>query len=192
MSYPIMIDLKDKPITIVGGGNIAYRKAKNFINFGYKVNVVSIDFIDKFYDIKDEVKFIKDKYKQEYIKDSFLVVAATNSRDINQSIGEYCNKYNKLVNVIDNPKLSNFIVPSCVKRGDLIIGVSTSGKSPSLASKIKKELEEKYDNSYEEYIILLGEIRNKVLEKYSNPEKKKEILNNLVNLSIEELKKFEL
>lgn len=190
MSYPIMVDLKEKNITIVGGGKIAYRKAKNFINFGYKVNVVSLEFIEGFENIADKVNFINDGYDEKYIKDSFIVVAATNNKQINENIGIFCREKDKLVNVVDNPKLSNFIVPSCVKRGDLVIGVSTSGKSPSLAAKIKRDLELVYDDSYTEYIDLLGELRNKILKKYNDPNEKKRLLNEIINLSSEELKKY--
>ncbi|MEG2246605.1 MAG: bifunctional precorrin-2 dehydrogenase/sirohydrochlorin ferrochelatase [Peptostreptococcaceae bacterium] len=192
MSYPIMVDLKEKNITIIGGGKIAYRKAKNFINFGYKVNVVSLEFIDEFESIKDKVNFIIDEYDEKYIKDSFVVVAATNNKEINEKIGIFCREKDKLVNVVDNTELSNFIVPSCVKRGDLIIGVSTSGKSPSLAAKIKRDLELAYDDSYIEYIDLLGELRGEILKKYNDPNEKKRLLNQIINLNIEELKNYNL
>ena len=112
--------------------------------------------------------------------------------EINKKIGIFCREKDKLVNVVDNPDLSNFIVPSCLKRGDLIISVSTCGKSPSLASKIKKDLEVTYDDSYEEYVNLLGEIRIKILEKYNDSREKKKLLNEIINLSLEELKKYEI
>ncbi|MGL5754403.1 MAG: precorrin-2 dehydrogenase/sirohydrochlorin ferrochelatase family protein [Paraclostridium sp.] len=192
MSYPIMVDLKEKNITIIGGGKIAYRKAKNFINFGYKVNLVSLEFIDEFESIKDKINFIIDEYDEKYIKNSFIVVAATNNKEINEKIGIFCREKDKLVNVVDNTQLSNFIVPSCVKRGDLIIGISTSGKSPSLAAKIKRDLELVYDDSYIEYIDLLGELRDKILKKYNDPNEKKRLLNQIINLNIEELKNYNL
>lgn len=192
MNYPIMIDLKEENITIIGGGKIAYRKANNFISFGYSVNVVSIDFIEDFKNIEDKVNFIFDSYDEKYIKDSFIVVAATNNRKINENIGIFCREKGKLVNVVDNPKLSNFIVPSCVKRGDLVIGISTSGKSPSLAAKIKRDLEGTYDDSYEEYLNLLGNLRNKIIENYESASEKKRLLNEIINLSIEELKEYKI
>ncbi len=162
MNYPMMINLEGREITVVGGGKIAYRKVRNFLEFGYKVKVISLDFIEEFGEFGDRIEIIRDKYKEEYIKNSFVVVAATSNKDINETIGKYCSDKNKLVNVVDNPSLSTYIVPSVVKRGDLIIGISTSGKSPSLAAKIKKDLEVQYDESYEEYINILGKIREKI------------------------------
>ncbi|CEN79377.1 precorrin-2 dehydrogenase/sirohydrochlorin ferrochelatase family protein [Paraclostridium sordellii] len=192
MNYPIMIDLMGKEITVIGGGKIAYRKVNNFLKFGYEVTVVSREFIEDFKKIENKIKIIKDEYSEIYIKDSFIVVAATNNKKVNESIGMFCRTNNKLVNVIDDPKLSNFIVPSCVKRGDLVISISTGGKSPSLASKIRKDLEIQYDDSYEEYLILLGELREQILEKYNNPSIRKDLLNKIINLNYDELKKLEI
>lgn len=192
MNYPIMIDLKGKEITVIGGGKIAYRKVNNFLKFGYEVTVVSREFTEDFKKIENKIKIIKDEYSEIYIKDSFIVVAATNNKKVNESIGMFCRSNNKLVNVIDDQKLSNFIVPSCVKRGDLVISISTGGKSPSLASKIRKDLEIQYDDSYEEYLILLGELREQILEKYNNPSIRKDLLNKIINLNYDELKKLEI
>ncbi len=188
MLYPINLEIKDMKITIIGGGNVAYRKCKNFLEFGKSVKVVSPKFIDKFKLIKNKVELVRDTYKEEYIKDSFIVVAATNNKEINKNIGIYCRNCGKLVNVVDNIELSSYTVPSYIKRGDLLISISTGGKSPSLSSKIKKELEEKYDDSYEEYIYILGKIRQKVIKKYENTIERREVLNSLINLSLEELK----
>ena len=188
MLYPINLEIKDIEITIIGGGEVAYRKCKNFLDFGKKVKVVSKKFIDKFDDIENNIDIIIDEYKEEYIRNSFIVVAATNNKEINKNIGIYCRNCGKLVNVVDDIELSNYTVPSYIRRGDLLISISTGGKSPSLSGKIKKELENQYDDSYEEYINLLGEIRQNVIENYIDVYERRKVLNNLINLSIEELK----
>lgn len=191
MLYPINLDLNNIKITVIGGGEVSYRKCKNFLDFGKTVRVVSPEFIYKFELIKNNVELIYDIYNEEYIKDSFIVVAATNNKEINKNIGIYCRSCGKLVNVVDNIELSNYTVPSYIKRGDLLISISTGGKSPSLSSKIKKELEEKYDDSYEEYINTLGNIREKVIIKYENVSERRMILKGLLNLDLEELKILE-
>ena len=191
MLYPINLEIEDMKITIIVGGDVAYRKCKNFLEFGKSVRVISPEFIDSFELIKNNVELVYDVYKEEYIKDSFIVVAATNNKEINKNIGIYCRSCGKLVNVVDDIKLSNYTVPSYVKRGDLLISISTGGKSPSLSSEIKKELEEKYDDSYEEYINILGEIRQKVIKNYKNISERRKVLKDLVNLDLEELKTLE-
>ncbi|MDK2565030.1 bifunctional precorrin-2 dehydrogenase/sirohydrochlorin ferrochelatase [Romboutsia sedimentorum] len=188
MLYPVNIELQDLEITIIGGGEVAYRKCINFLRFEKTLKVVSNNFIDKFDELKGKIKIIKDTYKEEYIKNSFIVVAATNDKEVNKIIGIYCRENGKLVNVVDDIKLSNFTVPSYIKRGDLLISVSTGGKSPSLSSRIKKELEETYDDSYEEYINLLGKMRKEIINNNEDISLRKKKLNELINLNLEELK----
>ena len=190
MLYPINLEIKDMKITIIGGGDVAYRKCKNFLEFGKSVRVVSPEFIDSFELIKSNIELVYDVYKEEYIKDSFIVVAATNNKEINKNIGIYCRSCGKLVNVVDDIKLSNYTVPSYVKRGDLLISISTGGKSPSLSSKIRKDLEEVYDDSYEEYVKLLGEARDNIIENTSDIKERRKKLKELVDLSFDELREI--
>ncbi|EGT4929367.1 bifunctional precorrin-2 dehydrogenase/sirohydrochlorin ferrochelatase, partial [Clostridioides difficile] len=179
-------------VVIIGGGEIAYRKCKNFLEFNKNVTIVSKQILNKFYDLKGNIKIIKDDYKEIYIKDASVIIAATNNRELNMEIGLYCRAKNKLVNVVDNIEISNFTVPSYIKRGDLLISVSTGGKSPSLSSKIKKEIEEIYTEDYEEYLNVLGDIRKEVIKKYEDKSKRKDLLNMLITLDLEELKKFDI
>ncbi|MFN1844166.1 bifunctional precorrin-2 dehydrogenase/sirohydrochlorin ferrochelatase [Clostridioides difficile] len=140
MLYPINLKLDELDVVIIGGGEVAYRKCKNFLEFNKNVTIVSKQILNKIYDLKGNIKIIKDDYKEIYIKDASVIIAATNNRELNMEIGLYCRAKNKLVNVVDNIEISNFTVPSYIKRGDLLISVSTGGKSPSLSSKIKKKL----------------------------------------------------
>ncbi|EQE82961.1 precorrin-2 dehydrogenase/sirohydrochlorin ferrochelatase family protein [Clostridioides difficile] len=192
MLYPINLKLDELDVVIIGGGEVAYRKCKNFLEFNKNVTIVSKQILNKFYDLKGNIKIIKDDYKEIYIKDASVIIAATNNRELNMEIGLYCRAKNKLVNVVDNIEISNFTVPSYIKRGDLLISVSTGGKSPSLSSKIKKEIEEKYTEDYEEYLNVLGDIRKKVIKKYEDKSKRKDVLNMLITLDLEELKKFDI
>ncbi|PBI44496.1 precorrin-2 dehydrogenase/sirohydrochlorin ferrochelatase family protein [Clostridioides difficile] len=192
MLYPINLKLDELDVVIIGGGEIAYRKCKNFLEFNKNVTIVSKQILKKFYDLKGNIKIIKDDYKEIYIKDASVIIAATNNRELNMEIGLYCRAKNKLVNVVDNIEISNFTVPSYIKRGDLLISVSTGGKSPSLSSKIKKEIEEIYTEDYEEYLNVLGDIRKEVIKKYEDKSKRKDLLNMLITLDLEELKKFDI
>lgn len=188
MLYPINLNIDKMKITIIGGGKVAYRKATNFLNFNKTVTVVSNEFIEEFEEIKEKIEMIHDKYDKKYIEDSFVVVAATNDKQINHEIGVYCNQKGKLVNVVDDKELSNFTVPSYVKRGELLLSISTGGNSPSLSAKIKRELEEKYDESYGEYIELLGLARKKIIEENKDIKERRKKIKALIDLSIDELK----
>ena len=190
MFYPINLKIDDMKIVIIGGGKVAYRKCMNFLAFNKKVLVVSKEFVKEFEEIKEQVEIVKGAYNEKYIKDAFVVVAATNNKEVNREIGTYCRQYNKLVNVVDDKDLSNFTVPSFVKRGDLLLSVSTGGKSPSLSRKIRKDLEEVYDDSYEEYVKLLGEAREMIIENTSDMKERRKRLKELLDLSFDELRRI--
>ncbi len=192
MLYPINLKLDELDVVIIGGGEVAYRKCKNFLDFNKNVTIVSKQILNKFYDLEGNIKIIKDDYKKMYIESASVIIVATNNRELNMEIGLYCRAKKKLVNVVDNLEISNFTVPSYIKRGDLLISVSTGGKSPSLSSKIKKELEEIYSEDYEEYLNVLGDIRKKIIKKYEDKIKRKDMLNMLVTLDLEELKKLNI
>lgn len=182
-----MLNIEDREVAVIGGGEVAFRKAAGLIQYNPKLKVISPDFIDKFQELKDKVELIKAYYSEELIEESFMVVAATSSKDINASIARFCRENKILCNIVDDIELSDFIVPSSVNRGSLIISVSTQGKSPALASRIRKELEERYDESYEDYLNLLGEIRDLLQKKCDNIASRKKILNDILDLSLEEL-----
>ena len=190
MYYPINLKIDDMKIVIIGGGKVAYRKCMNFLAFNKKVKVISQEFIEEFEEIKNKIEMIKDSYDEKYIKDDFVVVAATNNKEVNHQIGTYCRQYGKLVNVVDDKELSNFTVPSFVKRGDLLLSVSTGGKSPSLSSKIRKDLEEVYDDSYEEYVKLLGQARQIIIKNTSDIKERRKKLKELLDLSFYELREI--
>ena len=190
MFYPINLKIDDMKIVIIGGGKVAYSKCMNFLAFNKKVLVVSKEFVKEFEEIKEQVEIVKGAYNEKYIKDAFVVVAATNNKEVNHQIGTYCRQHNKLVNVVDDKELSNFTVPSFVKRGDLLLSVSTGGKSPSLSRKIRKDLEEVYDDSYEEYVELLGQAREMIIENTSDIKERRKRLKELLDLSFDELRRI--
>ena len=190
MYYPINLKIDDMKVVIIGGGKVAYRKCMNFLAFMKKVVIVSEEFIKEFENIKEEVEIIENSYHEKYIEDAFVVIAATNNKCVNHQIGTYCRKHGKLVNVVDDENLSNFTVPSFVKRGDLLLSVSTGGKSPSLSSKIRKSLEEVYDESYEEYVSLLGEARENIIKNTEDVKERRNKLKALLNLNFDELRQI--
>jgi len=132
--YPMMVNIKEKKCLVVGGGNVAFRKINELIEYGARVTLVSREInetINLLVKNKEKsITYIQDSYKSEYINDAFIVIAATNDSNINYQIARDCKKKDILVNVVDDLESSGFIVPAKVKRGDLTITVSTNGKCP--------------------------------------------------------------
>ncbi|MPW26275.1 bifunctional precorrin-2 dehydrogenase/sirohydrochlorin ferrochelatase [Alkalibaculum sp. M08DMB] len=192
MYYPVLLEIENKKTIIFGGGKVAYRKSQSILQCDGKVTLVSKEFREEIHSLKRQypnlVTLINDKFQSEYITDCYLVIAATNSSDINEQIHEVCKAKNIFCNRVDNGNNSDYIVPSVIRRGDLIVSVSTSGKSPTLSINIKKKLEQYLDDDIEEYIHLLGVIREKVIKQEISDEEKKSTLKGLVKMDLEELK----
>jgi precorrin-2 dehydrogenase / sirohydrochlorin ferrochelatase len=176
-SYPIHLNLKQKKITVIGGGKIAERKVMGLIDTGAQITVISPEITDQLQDYvkSGSIDWQKKTFCPSDIQDSFLIIAATNQRDINMKVKEPASP-SQLISLVDNLEASNFISPSVLKRGKLMMTVSTSGASPTLAKKIKHELEEIYGLEYEEYVDFLFHCRKWILEKVENPKAKQALL----------------
>ena len=192
MFYPVMVDISHKKIVVVGGGKIGYRKAKNFLEFGAKIVVLSPKFIDKFYELekeyKEQIRLINDFYNKEYIYSSFLVVGATSSRKTNKQIAIDSNDLNILCNIVDSKEESSFISPAIVNREGLIVSVSTMGKFPYLGKKIREDMEDKYSKFDNEHMDLLEKLREVALSEYKD--RSQELFNYSLDLNTDELRKF--
>ena len=192
MFYPIMVDISNKKIVVVGGGEIGYRKAKSFLEFGAKIVVLSPKFIDRFYELekeyKEQIRLINDFYKKEHIYGCFLVVGATSSRKTNKQISIDSKDFNILCNIADSKEESSFISPAIVNREGLIVSVSTGGKFPYLCKKVKEDMEDKYSKFDKEYMDLLEKIREVVLSEYKD--RSQELFNYSLDLNTDELRKF--
>jgi precorrin-2 dehydrogenase/sirohydrochlorin ferrochelatase len=189
--YSALLNLEGKMVTVVGGGEVAFRKVSSFIEEDCEIHVIAPSFIEEFKTLGHKVHRIYKCYEEGDCAGSFIVVAATDDYEVNKQIGQFCKRGHILCNVVDNKPLSSFIVPSTLKRGDLTISISTGGASPSLAAKIRRELEDKYDAHYGEYIARLGRIRNCVLEKVTDEVEKKRILKHIITLEPQELEAYE-
>lgn len=195
MFFPMMIDLADRSILIVGGGQVAYRKAKVMLEFGASLTIVSPEFVDGFLDLKKEhhedtnrIEMIYDDYNASYVINKFLVVAATSSREVNREVVKDCNIHRVLVNNVDGKEKSDFITPAIYKNDNMTISISTGGSFPYLSKKMRREMEGKYGKYNAEYMQLLEDIRYKIIDKY--PDKKRQIMDKVLELDIEELKSF--
>ncbi|GAB7388689.1 bifunctional precorrin-2 dehydrogenase/sirohydrochlorin ferrochelatase [Bacillaceae bacterium] len=159
--YPLLLDLSGKCCLIVGGGKVAERKMRGLLAAGANVTVVSPEVTPTIARLAEEgrIRWIRRRYQEGDEAGAFLVYAATGSAEVNLRISRRVTDGNGLVNVADRPDLGNFIVPAAVRRGKLLLAVSTGGASPGLARKIREKLEEQYGAEYEAYLDFLAEAR---------------------------------
>lgn len=140
MYYPVFLDLQGKPVLVVGAGAVALRKVKGLLEAGAKVTVVSPAQLPEFESLA--VTLRARRFRRSDIKGQALVFAATDSRAVNQAVGEAARAAGIAVNVADAPEECGFLVPSRIRQGGLQVAVSTSGRSPRLAIEIRKKIEE--------------------------------------------------
>ena len=148
---------------------MAERKAQTLLSCNADVSIISPKITPRLRRLVKEgkVEYIKKGYEDKDIKDAFIVVAATNDRGINEAIYKAAERYGCLLNIVDKPESSNFIVPSVISRGDLTIAISTGGRSPALSKQIRKELQQIYGREYEIFIKTMGKIRGALLRSVS-------------------------
>ncbi|MGM0567555.1 MAG: uroporphyrinogen-III C-methyltransferase [Bacteroidota bacterium] len=140
MSYlPISLNVENKNILIIGGGNVAYQKAKNILAYAKHVTVVAPEFIVELQQM-DGLNFISDVYKPEYLKDQFLVYACTDSKKVNQQISSDSEKAGVLCNRTDNADCSDFISSVILENESIIAGINSKNRNPQKTLAVKEEL----------------------------------------------------
>lgn len=163
--YPLFLDITGRKCVVVGGGNVAERKVERLFACGARVEVVGKSLTSLLAAWNGEGKIVhRDAdYEDSCLADAFLVIGATDDEAVNGRIARDARALGIPVNIVDDPALCDFILPSIVERGDLTITVSTGGRSPALAKKIRKELEAVYGREYAILLQILGELRGKVI-----------------------------
>jgi precorrin-2 dehydrogenase / sirohydrochlorin ferrochelatase len=172
-----MLRLEGKKVVVVGGGKVAERKATGLLGTGSHITVISPNATDELKKLASSgsIKWLKKSFSKEDVDGAFLIFAATNDNELNQYIKIAANDQ-QLVTIADDPEGSDFHVPSHIQRGRLSIAVSTGGASPTLARKIREQLEEQFDEGFEEYLEFLFSARQRVLKEVKDASRKRIIL----------------
>jgi siroheme synthase-like protein len=166
--YPICVDLKGKKCLVVGGGTIARRKAGALLRAGARVIMVSPDAENKATAAAgaDRLQVLRASYGQNHMAGVFLAVAATDDRKLNALVSRHARKKRVLVNVVDDPDLSTFIVPAVLHRGPLSVAVSTGGRSPLFARKLKERCGRCLSSRHGGFVAMLGRFREDIKKRY--------------------------
>jgi len=159
--YPIMLDIRNRRALVLGGERIAAEKANALLGCGANVTVQWSDFCPELLAMaeRDEVSLVYKTYESGDLARAFVVVATISEPDMIKQVWEETQKRNQLLNVVDVPAYCNYIVPSILRRGQLTVAVSTEGASPSLAKRIRQQLEVQFPSSYATYMQLATVVR---------------------------------
>lgn len=153
--FPIFLDLRGKKVLIVGGGHVALRKAERLAPYGASITAVAPEFAPGFAALSG-VTALERRFQPGDVDGAALVIAATDDAELNAAVSELCAWEGIPVNVVDDLALCSFVFPALVRRGELSVGISTGGASPSAAQYIRRLMEEQVPGGFEEILDFLA------------------------------------
>lgn len=159
--YPIYIDIEDRNVLIIGGGNVCARKAETMLKYGARVTIVSPSFTEEIeqWAANGSLQLLRKRYDAGDLDGAKLVIASTDVQSVNEQVAADCRARNIPVNVVDVTPLCEFIVPAIIEKGSIQIAVSTGGKSPAVARTLKEDLQRLVGPEYTEMNDVLGTLR---------------------------------
>ncbi|MDD4775413.1 MAG: bifunctional precorrin-2 dehydrogenase/sirohydrochlorin ferrochelatase [Syntrophomonas sp.] len=187
--YPIYINLAGKKCLVVGGGKVAQRKIETLLEYKARVQVASpvvTDPIDVWAQ-SNLISWAERNFEPADLADVFLVFIATGDKQTNKEIASLCRDRGIMVNAVDDPENCDFFVPAILRRESLCIAVSTEGKSPLLAAKLRNELESLIPSAYGDWVETLGRLRDEIKHADLDIKKRQQLFAELVNSDILEL-----
>lgn len=181
--FPIFLKLAKRRCLVIGAGKIAEEKIEGLLPTGAEIRVVAPKTTPRIRALAQDQRITLDTraFRASDFKGVFLVVAATSSPALHKKIYREARRQKVLCNVVDDPRHCDFYYGSVVRRGALQIAISTSGKSPALAQRIRKILHRQFGPEYEEWLAALGEAREKLFSREMDPEARKRLLHILAS-----------
>jgi precorrin-2 dehydrogenase / sirohydrochlorin ferrochelatase len=181
--FPMFLKLTGRPCLVVGAGPVGESKIAGLLETGAHIRVVALEASASVREWAQSgsIDLQLRHFKPEDLDGVFLAIVATSSRSLNERIHHEAQRRDVLLNVVDVPDLCDFFYPSVVGRGDLQIAVSTAGKSPSLAQRIRQQLEKQFGPAYAAWVAELGETRKLILASNLEKERKLDLLHSLAS-----------
>ena len=185
--YPVFLNLQGKRCLVVGGGEIAGRKVQGLLEAGAVIVVVSPTLTPSLRTLAEQgvIQYAARPFKDDDVVGCALVIGATNHAAVNDAVCKAARRRDIWVNIVDVPAACDFIAPAIVRRGALQIAISTGGNSPTLAKRIRAQLEQTYGPEYAELLVWLGQERERIRQQVVNPAARKACYEQLVDLALE-------
>jgi precorrin-2 dehydrogenase / sirohydrochlorin ferrochelatase len=181
--FPMFFKLAGRQVLVVGAGKVGESKIAGILDTGARIRVVAREASEAVHDWArtGQIKLDLRSFSVQDLDGAFVAVVATASLDLNEFIYREAQLRGVLCNVVDVPEFCDFFYPAVVRRGDLQIAISTSGQSPSLAQKLRQQLEQQFGPRYAAWVAELGETRRLVQASDLAPERKRELLLSLAS-----------
>jgi siroheme synthase-like protein len=181
--FPMFAKLNGRRVVVVGGGEIAASKIDGLLLAGANVRIVSPALNTALGVLvrENKIEWSEKEFASEDVNDAFLVIAATSVPSVNEAVYRAADTRGLLCNAVDDTENCHFYYGSVVQRGDLQIAISTNGKSPALAQRLRKELETQFGPEYESWLEWLGAAREVLRASGATQAQNKEVLHNLAS-----------
>jgi phosphoadenosine phosphosulfate reductase len=175
--YPAMLDLRGRPCVVVGGGSVAEQKVGGLIAAGALVTVIAPGLTPTLADWHSDqrMKWLPRDYRDGDLAGAFLVFAATDSSQANRRVWEEAEQRAIPINAADDPTNCSFILPAIHRDGDLIVAVSSGGRAPAVAMRIRDRIAEELGDGYGPYLQLLGSLRTLVTTRHRTFEERRKV-----------------
>jgi len=165
--YPVFLDIAGKPAVVIGGGQVALRKVEGLLDAGAHVTVISPALHPDLEALvaAGRVRHIAREYSPGDLEGYLLAFVSTDDRSVNAAVAREGKQRGVWVNAVDDPANCDFIIPGIVRRGDIILAVSTSGGSPAMARKLREDLEQFLTEEYALMLDLVAQVRRELCDR---------------------------
>jgi len=187
--FPVFMDLAGRDCLVVGGGNVAARKVNLLLRAGARVEVVAPQLCEKLAVQRSAGTITRSarEFEERDVEGKVLVIAATSQEEVNRSVSECAKARNIPVNVVDDPELCSFIVPSIINRSPVQVAVSSGGASPVLARLLRARLESYVPAAYGHMAKLVASFRTKVKQRFSSIGQRRQFWENMLQGEVADL-----
>ncbi|MBW2646717.1 MAG: bifunctional precorrin-2 dehydrogenase/sirohydrochlorin ferrochelatase [Deltaproteobacteria bacterium] len=181
--YPANLDIQNQNCLVVGGGSVGKRKILTLLECGARVIVVSPKISHEIKALSEghHIELKERNYRSSDLEGMLLVIGATDNEEVNRQISKDAARSRIICNIVDRPQECTFVLPAIVKQGDLVIAISTAGKSPAFAKSLRRKLSGEFGPEYGKLLDLMGVIRKKLLQKGKSPEAHKYMFEQLID-----------
>lgn len=190
--FPLCINLEDKRFLIVGYGRIAKRKLKAISEFTSNIKIITKDPTEE--ELGKGIEIVNKCFDEKDLEGVDFVITATGNREQDEAVVASCKAKGIPVNAADDREECDFFLPGIIKRGDLVVSVSTSGKSPAYSRHLREQIEDVIPDNIEKVLDIMGELRKILPSKVDSQEERSKIYNCVMSklLSMDDLDKANL
>jgi precorrin-2 dehydrogenase/sirohydrochlorin ferrochelatase len=184
--YPVYLQLHEQPCIVIGGGKIAEGKVDGLLAGDATVKIISPELTPHLQDLvaQNKIEYVAREYQHGDLSGAFMVICATDKAEINRQVWEEGSANRQLVNVVDDTPRCNFIAPSILRKGDLTIAISTAGRAPAIAVRLKERLDREIGPEYERFLELAAHLRAPLAKHIPDFETRKALWYELVDSGI--------